>query len=457
MGALHRGIRRPRALSGLLVTAIVCAAPLVAPSAAHAILPGSLTANPDTFTTTFTITGTAFTVAAPGLLANDNGPNSTTVDLADSDTESFNGASVSVHANGSFTYRPAYPSDPTAVPFSGEDTFDYWIQDGQGNFDNATATVVVNPVIRNDSYYMHVNTTLNVDAPGIFANDLGVDPTSNALWTADVVSAQGGDVTVNDDGSFSYTPPNATFQGTDHFGYVASDIDGDNTFPATVTVHVDNTPPSVVLTAPPSYVTLTTGAVSVGWRGSDLSGIAHYDVQARHAVWNSSMTPWAIWKTGLTGTSASYNGNPGVTYCFEVRATDNAGNTSGWSPERCSVVPMVARSLAYSGSFSSQVRPDVYGGVLVSSKTKGAFATRNNIHAKRLYLIATKCATCGSVQVRWNNVAIANVSFAAGATAHKQAFWVGSFASAKVGTLTIVVTSATGKTVAIEGLGAYQE
>jgi hypothetical protein len=452
MGEQHRGMRRPRALSALLVTAIVSATPFVAASAAHAVALGPLTANNDSYRTTFTTAGTAFTVAAPGLLANDTGPVGTIVDLADSDITSFNGAGVSVHANGSFTYKP----DPT-TPFTGDDTFGYWIQDGQGNFDNATATIEVDPVIRNDAYYTHVNTTLNVATPGIFANDLGVDSTFNALWTADVVSAHGGAVNVNDDGSFSYSPPSAIFEGTDTFGYTASDINGDNIFPATVTVHVDNTAPTVAMTAPASRVTLSTGALSVAWHGSDLSGIARYDVQVRHAVWNGALTAWTMWKAATTATSAVYNGNVGVTHCFEVRATDHAGNVSGWSPERCSVVPMGAQSLAYSGSFTSQARSDVYGGVLVSTKTRGAFATRNNIHAKRIYLIATKCATCGTVQVRWNNVAIATVNLAFGATVHKQAFWVASFASAKIGTLTIVVTSATGKTVAIEGLGAYQE
>jgi Bacterial Ig domain len=451
MGERYGRTSRRRALSAVLVTAIVCATPFVGSTAAHAILPGGLLAVEDSYTMTFTTAGTALNIAAPGLLANDSGPSTTTVDVSDSDITSWNDANVFVHANGSFTYKP----DPTA-PFTGVDSFTYWIQESAGgNQDLATVTIRVNPVVRNDAYFAHKNTTLNVAAPGIFANDLGVDA-YNALYDSDITSAHGGSVTVNDDGSFSYDPPNASFEGTDTFGYVASDTNGDNTFPATVTVHVDSTAPTIVVTAPASSVNLST-SVHVVWRGSDPSGIARYDVQKRHAVWNGGLTTWTTWKASTTLTSAILAGNLGVTYCFRARATDRAGNVSGWSPQRCSAIPMGANRLTYAGSWTKTARSDVFGGLLSSTKTKGAVASRANLRAKRIYLIATKCATCGTVQVRWNNVAIANVNLAYGGTVHKQALWVASFSGIKVGTLKIVVTSATGKTVALEGLAAYSE
>ena len=81
--------------------------------------------------------------------------------------------------------------------------------------------------------------------------------------------------------------------------------------------------------------------------------------------------------------------------------------------------------------------------------------TRAGIVAKNLYLIATKCASCGTVQVRWNGVVTANVNLASSSTIHKQVITVANFSSARAGTLTATITSPTGKTVAIEGVAVY--
>lgn len=462
MGERQRRWAGRRAAPALLAASILFGLPFVAPSAAHAVLPcpggtPCLAAADDNYTMTFTTAGTALNVAAPGLLANDYGPSgnntSTTVDLVESDTTSLNGATVFVHANGSFTYRP---EDPVDVPFTGVDEFTYWIKDfPAGDQDFATAYITVNPVVRNDSYSTKKNTTLNVAAPGVFANDLGLDP-ANALWTADNTSAHGIPITLNTDGSFSYTPP-AGYEGADTFAYTASDINGDNLFPATVTVHIDSTAPSVHMTAPTKVVSLST-KILVAWAGSDASGIAHYDVQVRRAGWNGTFTAWANWKLGTTATSATYSGLLGRAFCFRARGFDNTGNVSSYSNQICTAVPMSATSLGYPvGGWTRQFRTDVFGGVVYSTKTKGAEVRRTSMLAKRVYVVATKCITCGSIQVRWNNVVIANVNLAATGTLHKQVFWVGSFASVKSGTLTIFVTSASGKTVAIEGVAAYSE
>src|SRR4029079_8333454 len=125
---------------------------------------------------------------------------------------------------------------------------------------------------------------------------------------------------------------------------------------------------------------------------------------------------------------------------------------SSYSNQICTAVPMNATNLGYPvGSWTRQWRNAVFGGGVYLTTTKGSEARRTSIMAKRVYVVATKCIACGTIQVRWNNVPIANVNLAATGTLHKQVFWVGSFASVKSGTLTIWVTSPNGKTVAIEG------
>jgi hypothetical protein len=96
------------------------------------------------------------------------------------------------------------------------------------------------PVAANDSFTVAANGTLNQAAPGVLANDTSVDPTT---LTATLVSnVTTGTLTLNPNGSFTYTPP-AGFSGTATFTYRANDSAGQSNV-ATVTITV--TPPPVL-------------------------------------------------------------------------------------------------------------------------------------------------------------------------------------------------------------------
>jgi len=96
-----------------------------------------------------------------------------------------------------------------------------------GACDTATVTVTVTcvndtPVARDDSYSAFEDTPLVVHAPGILGNDYDVDGDS---LTAVIVSGPSyGALTLNPDGSFTYTP-NPNFYGTDTFTYRVFDGD----------------------------------------------------------------------------------------------------------------------------------------------------------------------------------------------------------------------------------------
>ncbi len=89
----------------------------------------------------------------------------------------------------------------------------------------ASVSITVNPpnnapVAEDDAYSVEENTTLNVAAPGVLANDSDVD---GDLLTAVLVSdVSNGSLTLNADGSFSYTPA-PDYSGSDGFTYVAND------------------------------------------------------------------------------------------------------------------------------------------------------------------------------------------------------------------------------------------
>src|SRR5205814_352996 len=126
-----------------------------------------------------------------------------------------------IHA--SFSYTPA-------ANYHGTDSFTYKANDGQADSGIATVNIAITavndaPVAVNDSYTTAEDTTLNVAAAGVLANDSDVD--GDSLSAVLVSQPTHGTLTLNSDGSFSYTPA-ANYHGTDGFTYKANDGQADS-------------------------------------------------------------------------------------------------------------------------------------------------------------------------------------------------------------------------------------
>ena len=94
------------------------------------------------------------------------------------------------------------------------------------------------PVATDDSYSIAQGNTLSVAAPGVLANDS--DPNNDPVTAVLEVAPEHGTLSLNSDGSFSYTP-DAVFTGTDSFTYKANDGTVDSNI-ATVTIEVTSQP-----------------------------------------------------------------------------------------------------------------------------------------------------------------------------------------------------------------------
>ncbi|MFT5489073.1 MAG: hypothetical protein ACI9MU_004006, partial [Alphaproteobacteria bacterium] len=94
--------------------------------------------------------------------------------------------------------------------------------DGRGGFSTATVTLNVAaendaPVAAADSYGGTEDTPLVVDASsGVLSNDTDADGDGLTVDSFDAASANGGTVSMNADGSFTYTPQTG-FSGADTF------------------------------------------------------------------------------------------------------------------------------------------------------------------------------------------------------------------------------------------------
>ncbi len=145
---------------------------------------------------------------------------------------------VVINPDGTITFTPA-PN------FNGPTTITYTVSDGKGGTATATVNLTVTPV--NDPPVAVPDTAAtNEDTPvrlTPLANDTDAD--GNPLSVVEA-SSPNGTVTINPDGSITYTP-NPNFNGTDIITYTVSDGQGGtSTATISVTVAPVNDPPVAV-------------------------------------------------------------------------------------------------------------------------------------------------------------------------------------------------------------------
>ncbi len=121
--------------------------------------------------------------------------------------------SLTLNPNGSFSYVPV-------ANYSGTDSFTYTVSDGIATSNAATAAIAINPTndtpISNDSSF-------SVDEDSTYSGSVSVsDVDGDTLSSVVVTGPAHGSLTLNPNGSFSYTPgPN--YNGADSFTFTASD------------------------------------------------------------------------------------------------------------------------------------------------------------------------------------------------------------------------------------------
>jgi hypothetical protein len=158
-------------------------------------------------------------LAAPGVVDNDSD--------VDADALSVSLASPAAHGtlvldvNGGVSYTPN-------ADFYGADAFTYVVQDGQGGSDTANVSITViavndPPAATTDAFSTDEDVPLAIAAPGILANDTDVE--GDALQAERESGPSHGELTLNPDGSFLYTP-DRNFFGGDTFTYRVRDGNG---------------------------------------------------------------------------------------------------------------------------------------------------------------------------------------------------------------------------------------
>jgi WD40-like Beta Propeller Repeat len=214
---------------------------------------------------------------------------------------------------------------------------------------------------------------------------------------------------------------------------------------------VDATGPATRMTAPAYAVTLAPSA-TIQYAATDASGIASYDVRYRRSFLDGTFGGFSQPWTGTKATSVSLGLVPGYEYCVSARARDTHGNVGGWSAERCFSRPVDDRSLAAPTTGWSRVAwSPFYLGTATQTTKYGASLTRS-MQAKRIYLVATRCPTCGTVSAYLNDRYIGAINLYSATTVRQAVIALPTQTAVYGGTLRLT-TRSTGKLVQIDGLG----
>jgi VCBS repeat-containing protein len=261
---------------------------------------------------------TPLTVAAPGVLGNDTDADGDALSAGSASTPA-NGR-VALSPNGSFTYTPN-------VNFASTDTFTYVVSDGKGGNTPGTVTMAVaavndGPVAANDSYGTNEDTPLTVAPTGVLGNDTDVD--GDSLTAVKVNNPTHGSVTLNTNGSFTYTPaPN--YNGADSFTYTARDGTADSNV-ATVNLTVNPINDAPVATND-SYSTAEDTALTVA-APAMLANDSDVDGNALSAVKVNNPTHGSV----TLNTNGSFNYTPAPSYngadSFTYKANDGTADSN---------------------------------------------------------------------------------------------------------------------------------
>ena len=136
---------------------------------------------------------------------------------------------LTLNSNGTFTYVP----NPG---FYGVDTFTYTATNGTYNSNVATVTidVIAPPIAVPESFALEENGSITVPvSQGVLAGD--TDPNGLALTAAVSQATAHGTLVLHANGSFTYTPAPAPYNGMDSFVYEAVDPYG---YYSTATVQI---------------------------------------------------------------------------------------------------------------------------------------------------------------------------------------------------------------------------
>jgi len=203
---------------------------------------------------------------------------------------------VTVTSAGGFTHT-----------FNENGVFTFNFRDDAGNLGSDTATV----------------NNIDITPPIITIDNYSTAPTNQDI----IVTAS------TNEGILNTT--SHTFTANDSFDFIATDAVGNSSNIIVVVTNIDKTAPSVPTNGTPKNISISTNNFDFNWDDSvDNNFAVTYEFQSSlNPAQINSVLATSLWPSGILPTSMIHSsGAPDGTWYWQVRAVDNAGNKSAWSP-----------------------------------------------------------------------------------------------------------------------------
>lgn len=213
----------------------------------------------------------------------------------------------------------------------------------------------------------------------------------------------------------------------------------------------DATAPRARMGAMPRF--RTDRSFRVRWSASDASsGVRAFDVQFRRAWFDAGFGPWTTLRERTERERLDFDGLRGRTYCFRARATDRAGNRSGWASRECTTVLADDFAMEERGSWVRLTGcTRYYAGTNAITEDVGA-RLRVRVEGKVLGVLVTECPGCGVVDVLFRGRRIARIDTGRAREVHKVLHRVAQFSRVREGILAVRFVG--GSFASVDGFGA---
>ncbi len=189
--------------------------------------------------------------------------------------------------------------------------------------------------------------------------------------------------------------------------------------------------------------------LSWGIRGQEPLPV-RYEAQVARSDWNTAGGRWRplALRTGTTSKKASLA--RGESLCLRVRATDQAGNRSGWTKRGCRARPLDERDLKAAGEWNRISEPKFYERTGMWAGAKGSKLIKPGVVMRSLVITGRKGPTGGKLAVIVNGRRLDTVSFRS-AQPGRSVVYTRTFGSVVRGDLRLQVVSS-GRPVTLDAV-----
>ena len=184
--------------------------------------------------------------------------------------------------------------------------------------------------------------------------------------------------------------------------------------------------------------------------GTDGAGV-QFQVQGRKAAWNAGTFGAFAPVTTTTKRNITFHATPGTSMCFRVRGTDESGNQSAWSAQRCTTFPL--DDVELNGSqWNRDDDASSYRGTISKAQVNGATLARTNASATQLAVVVTRCPQCGSLKVRWKGALLATLDLGSSTTRRKVVVVLAKLTNPGTGAVQLVASPQGANPARVDGL-----